>query len=132
MTTTMGKRSLFAELPASLAAECFETWLEAPGVRLERILSLGHVTPEGAWYDQSADEWVALLQGSARLAIEGEADEIEMLPGDALLLPAHCRHRVTWTDPDQVTIWLALHVRTGDPVDASVEPAFTPPAPPSG
>lgn len=115
MTTTVDKRSLFAELPASLAAERFETWLEVPGVRLERILSLGQVTPEGEWYDQDGDEWVALLRGGARLAIEGQPEEIALQPGDALFLPAHCRHRVTWTDPDQVTVWLALHVCTADP-----------------
>jgi hypothetical protein len=33
-------------------------------------------------------------------------------PGDALFLPAHCRHRVTWTDPSSPTIWLALFVDT--------------------
>jgi cupin 2 domain-containing protein len=41
--------------------------------------------------------------------IEGQVEPIEMRPGDSVLLPAHCRHRVSWTDPDQVTIWLALH-----------------------
>lgn len=118
MSPPVYKHSLLGELPETLAAERFETLLLAPGVRLERILSLGHVTPEGDWYDQANDEWVALLRGGARLAVEGEADEIEMQPGDALLLPAHCRHRVTWTDPDQITVWLALHLGAGAPGDS--------------
>lgn len=102
-------RSLFKAIPADLPEERFDDWLSTPGFRLERILSRGHVTPEGQWYDQIQDEWVALLQGAASLMIEGQAEPIELRPGDSVLLPAHCRHRVSWTDPDQVTIWLALH-----------------------
>lgn len=110
MKITQITRSLFGEIPAALPEERIEIWLETPGLRVERILSLGHVTPEGEWYDQARDEWVALLQGAARLAVQGQAGEIALLPGDTLLLPAHCRHRVTWTDPHEVTVWLALHL----------------------
>jgi len=109
MTTPLSMHSLFGNLPIELTEERIEALLETPGFRLERILSRGQVTPEGEWYDQEQDEWVALLQGGARLVIEGHAEEIGMRPGDCVLLPAHCRHRVAWTDPDSVTIWLALH-----------------------
>jgi cupin 2 domain-containing protein len=34
-----------------------------------------------------------------------------MAPGDWLAIPAHDRHRVTWTDPGQDTVWLAVHYR---------------------
>jgi cupin 2 domain-containing protein len=34
-----------------------------------------------------------------------------MRPGDYVNLPAHCRHRVEWTDPERETVWLALHDR---------------------
>jgi cupin 2 domain-containing protein len=78
-------------------------------VKLERIVSHGHATPEAGWYDQEQDEWVMLLAGAAGLLIEGEGERA-LAPGDALLLPAHCRHRVTWTAPDQPTVWLALHL----------------------
>jgi cupin 2 domain-containing protein len=107
-------QSLLANLPQDLLKERFETVLETPAFRLERILSRGHATPEGEWYDQELDEWVVVLQGAARLVIEGRAEEIVMNPGDALLLPAHCRHRVDWTAPDRVTVWLALHFRVDD------------------
>jgi cupin 2 domain-containing protein len=112
MQSTPLIRSLFEQIPSSLPEERVETWLETPAFRVERILSLGHVSPEGEWYDQTQDEWVALLQGAARLAIEGQIEEIALRPGDSLLLPAHCRHRVTWTTPDEVTVWLALHFAT--------------------
>jgi cupin 2 domain-containing protein len=109
MTTHPSLHNLFDDLPAELPEERLETWLETPGFRLERILSLGHFTPAGEWYDQERDEWVALLQGAARLEIEGRASPIELRPCDYVCLPAHWRHRVAWTDPDQVAVWLALH-----------------------
>lgn len=109
LATHPSVHNLFNDLPGELPEERFETLLESPGFRLERILSLGHVTPAGEWYDQERDEWVTLLQGAARLEIEGRTAPIEMEPGDYVCLPAHCRHRVAWTDPDQVTVWLGLH-----------------------
>lgn len=101
--------SLLADLPDELTEERFDTLLETPAFRLERILSLGHSTPPGQWYDQERDEWVMLLRGAARLAIAGRDGDISMNPGDAVLLPAHCRHRVEWTAPGAITVWLALH-----------------------
>jgi cupin 2 domain-containing protein len=95
-------------LPVASAGEVTAVLLAAPGVRLERIVSLGQVTPPGQWYDQADAEWVLLLAGRARLQIEGESEARALGPGDAVLLPAHCRHRVEWTDPAQPTVWLAL------------------------
>jgi len=107
-------QSFLSNIPARLPEEVFETCLETPAFRLERILSRGHTSPEGAWYDQALDEWVMLLQGRARLQVEDQVEPIELQPGDTLLIPAHCRHRVSWTDPDQDTVWLALHFKAGD------------------
>ena len=75
-------------------------------MRLERIVSHGHSSPEGFWYDQPEDEWVMLLQGAARLEFEDSL--MEMRPGDCLNIPAHRRHRVAWTTPEGPTVWLAL------------------------
>ena len=101
--------SLFADIPTALSEEHTTPLLDVPGARLERIVSRGQVSPTGFWYDQDEDEWVAVIQGAARLEIE-EQGELSLGPGDHVFLPAHCRHRVTWTDPEQVTIWLALFV----------------------
>ena len=100
--------SLFTPLSEQPAEEIFETLAAGGAFRLERIVSTGQITPEGQWYDQPQEEWVALLSGAARLLIEG-GQEQEMRPGDLLQIPAHCRHRVTWTDPQQETVWLAIH-----------------------
>ncbi len=104
----MENGNLFDGISEALADERFEALLERPGLRLERILSRGHATPAGQWYDQSRDEWVLLLKGEAGLLIEGEAQPRRLGAGDYLLLPAHCRHRVEWSAPEGC-IWLALH-----------------------
>jgi len=76
-------------------------------VRVERIVSHGHSSPEGFWYDQAEAEWVALLSGAARIGF-ADGREVSLTPGDHLHLPPHTRHRVTWTDPTRATVWLAV------------------------
>jgi len=101
--------NLFAGLPAKANEELFNDLLKRPGVRIERIVSTSQASPPGFWYDQDWDEWVAVLAGGAGLVIEGEA-EMTLGPGDYVFLPAHTRHRVTWTDADEPTVWLAVHI----------------------
>ena len=87
-------------------AEYSESMLSgSAGLRVERIISYGHVTPEGEWYNQDEDEWVAVLEGSAAIAFPG-GKEIALEAGDSLLLPKHVRHRVSRTSSP--CIWLAL------------------------
>lgn len=105
-------RNLFDGLPESLPEELFETLLRAPGMRVERIVSRGHASPEEFWYDQTEHEWVLLLRGAARLRFEDET-VLEMVPGSFVNIPAHRRHRVEWTDPGQPTVWLAVHYTSG-------------------
>ena len=103
----MTSTNLFADLPANLPEELFTTLLQAPGVRLERIVSHGHQSPDDFWYDQPESEWVVVLKGEAK--IEFEDGIIQLGPGDHLNIPAHRKHRVAWTTPDEPTIWLAVH-----------------------
>jgi cupin 2 domain-containing protein len=99
--------NLFADLPRHLPEEMVATLLDAANVRIERIVSHGHASPSGFWYDQDRHEWVVVLKGAARLRFEDET--IEMKPGDFVNIPAHKKHRVEWTTPDEPTIWLAVH-----------------------
>jgi cupin 2 domain-containing protein len=99
--------NLFADLPQQMPGELFTTLLEAAGVRIERIVSHGHASPAGFWYDQDQHEWVIVLKGAARLRFEDGI--VDMKPGDFINIPAHKRHRVEWTTPDEPTIWLAVH-----------------------
>lgn len=101
--------NLLAPLPADDGTEIFTSLLERPGVRIERIVSRGQTTPDDAPYDQAQDEWVLLLAGAARLWLE-DRGELTLAPGDALLIPAHVSHRVTFTQAEPPTVWLAVHV----------------------
>ena len=103
--------NLFAGIPGEVPQEISEILLETPGFYLERIISGGQATPPGQWYDQDTHEWVVLLSGAAALLFAGEDQVRIMHPGDYVLIPAHCRHRVEWTDPTQTSVWLALHFR---------------------
>ena len=101
--------NLFADLPQHLASEEFRDLFAAPGLRIERIVSTGQVTPQGEWLEQAWGEWVILLQGAARLRIAGEAAAVTLLVGDYLHIARGTRHRVEWTDPAMPTVWLAVH-----------------------
>jgi cupin 2 domain-containing protein len=103
----MKAANLFADIPAVIVDEIFEPLVETPSLKLERIVSAGQATPRETWYDQERDEWVILLSGSAGLLFEGEAEPLVLSPGDYVLLRAHHRHRVEWTEDR--TVWLALH-----------------------
>ncbi|MCG6892076.1 MAG: phosphoribosylaminoimidazole carboxylase [Desulfobacteraceae bacterium] len=103
------KGSLFDDVPEELSEEVFETLCENDGVKIERILSRGHASPEGFWYDQAWNEFVLVVQGSAGLRIGNEKTVRVLNAGDHLNIGAHTRHRVEWTDPTCDTIWLAVH-----------------------
>ncbi len=102
--------NLFADLPGHLPKEFVQTLLQAANVRIERIISHGHASPPDFWYEQGQNEWVVVLKGAATLRFEDGV--IEMKPGDFVNVPAHKKHRVEWTTPDEPTIWLG--VRYGD------------------
>ena len=102
-------QNLLTTLPTSDNDEVVEQLAAGQSFRLERILSTGQITPAGQWLEQPAEEWVVLLSGAARLRFEDELDERLLKPGDSLLIAGHRRHRVEWTDPDQPSVWVALH-----------------------
>lgn len=106
--------NLFADVAASTGKERLTTLLAAPGLRVERIVSLGQASAPGFWYDQDEAEWVVVLEGAARLTIAGELAPRLLRRGDFVHLPAHTRHRVDWTDPAVPTVWLAVYYRAGE------------------
>ncbi|MCZ2341455.1 MAG: DUF1653 domain-containing protein [Bacteroidales bacterium] len=101
--------NIFETLPAPLPQEVVQTLIQAADVRIERIISHGHCSPPGFWYEQPQQEWVIVLQGAARL--EWEHHTLEMRPGDYVNIPAFQKHRVAWTTPDEPTIWLGVRYR---------------------
>ena len=105
------RKNLFADIPEKLQDELVEHIFLADTIRIERIVSRGHCSPKGFWYDQDDNEWVVLIKGSAELRFEDHHNPIIMNPGDYIHIEKHQRHRVERTNPDQETIWLALHYR---------------------
>lgn len=106
----MHQNNLLSNLPFGQESdERCDTLFARPGVRIERIVSTGQASPPDFWYDQEQAEWVVLLQGAAKLRFADESKDQELEPGDWLYIAAGRRHRVEWTDPDQVTVWLAVH-----------------------
>lgn len=78
--------------------------------RLEHIVSFGEGSPPDFWYDQDTAEWVALIQGES--VLQFEAGELKLRAGDALVIRAHLKHRVSETSNDAV--WLSLHYKEQD------------------
>jgi cupin 2 domain-containing protein len=109
----MDVENLFDDDPEELDEEYMEELVDDGNVRIERIVSEGHSSPEGFWYDQEEDEWVILLAGAAGLAFEDEEEEVVLRPGDFVKIPAHRKHRIAWTTPDEETVWLAVFYRSG-------------------
>lgn len=104
----MKRGNVFAALPDDLSQEAFERLAGRGAVRIERIVSRGHRSPAHGWYDQTEPEWVMVLKGEAVLGFD-DGTRLTLRAGDYLDIPAHRRHRVEWTAPDEETVWLAVH-----------------------
>lgn len=99
--------NVFANLPESLPEEVCQDLFCSDLVRIERILSQGHTAPTEGWFDQEVNEWVLVLQGAGRVRF-ADGHETHLGPGDFLNIPAHTPHQVVWTDPEHITLWLAV------------------------
>ncbi|GMU96392.1 cupin domain-containing protein [Ignavibacterium album] len=103
----MNDKNIFSNIPDIFPNEIIETIFDSKNVRIERIISKGHSSPENFWYNQEENEWVIVLEGKAIIKYEDEYKDT-LRKGDYLFIPAHKKHRVDWTSPDELTIWLAV------------------------
>ena len=101
-------RNIFDDIPEDLHREVVESLVDNDKVTIERIISKGHTSPDSGWYDQDSNEWVIVLKGAAVLSF-AEVSTVKLKAGDHINISAHEKHRVSWTDPDIETIWLAIH-----------------------
>ncbi len=90
------------------SAEIFETLLKNDKVRIERIVSTGQAVPEGEWQGSEQNEWVILLQGESELTF-ADGEVIKITKGNYIYIPAHRKHRVSYTSSNPQCIWLAFH-----------------------
>lgn len=103
--------NIFKDIPSDLPDELIEKIAgdEEKGITVERIISRGHSSPPGFWYDQDNNEFVILLKGKAALLFKETNRLVEMSPGDYIEIPAHTLHRVEWTSAEEDTVWFAIH-----------------------
>jgi cupin 2 domain-containing protein len=110
--------NIFSDIPDALPDELIENILTAKETIVKRIVSRGQASASNFWQDQAGNEWVLLLKGSAEILFKDFENPVMLRPGDYIYIPAHLKHRVEWTDPDEDTIWLAVHYldinQTGD------------------
>ena len=104
----MKSKNIFESIPDNFDEEAFEQLLQSEHVKIERIISKGHSSPESGWHDEEKNEWVLLLKGGAVISFE-DGEEVNLTAGSHINIPAHRRHKVSWTDPGTETIWLAVH-----------------------
>ena len=101
-------KNIFKVIPDDLTAEVFESLAENEKVKIERIISKGHSSPDAGWYEQEQNEWVLVLRGEARVLFDNKSS-VSLKEGDYLNIKAQQKHKVAWTAPDIETIWLAVH-----------------------
>lgn len=89
-------------------------------LRLERIISCGHVSPQGFWYEQTEDEWVCVLQGEGEIEWANGSKTL-LTSGEYVLIPAQKKHRVSYTGRKPECIWLALFFEAAGKEDQNEE-----------
>lgn len=103
----MENQNIYGKIPAEFKNEITEIILNSKQIRIEKIISKGHYSPDKFWYDQQENEWVLVLKGESRLIFDDDKI-VELTTGDYINIPAHKKHRVDWTTPETETIWLAV------------------------
>jgi len=100
-------KNIYDEIPKVSDVEFFQEIVKTKELKIERIVSQGHISPPGYWYDQEKNEFVLLLSGSAIIKFDDNS-LVKLKEGDYLIIPAHKKHRVEETDKDQKTFWLSV------------------------
>ncbi len=99
--------NILSDIPRDLPDELIEVLAKNEAMRIERIVSRGHVS--GEWYEQETHEFVLVFKGGAKILFE-EGERVEHLTaGDYVVIEAGSRHKVIWTPPDEDTVWLTVH-----------------------
>ena len=88
-----------------LSEELTTILAENKKVRIERIISAGHVSDD--WYDQDETEFVVLLDGNAVIEFENDR-KLSMAKGDTLLIKPHERHKVNYTSSEPPCVWFCV------------------------
>lgn len=104
----MKAENIFSAVTQAGEEEQFNLLMKLPNCRIDRIVSSGHSSPKGFWYDQENDEFVLLLQGEATLEFEDRM--VTLKAGDYLHIPKNCKHRLEKSSIEPVCVWLCVFV----------------------
>ena len=85
-------------------SENFHTEFENENVKIKTIVSNTLSTPQ--IFQQDCDEWVVVLQGCAKIAMDGVIHKLKK--GDTLFIPAYKEHTLLKTK--KVVVWLAVYI----------------------
>ncbi|CAK2840310.1 cupin 2 domain-containing protein [Vibrio crassostreae] len=102
--------NIYADIPSSLPNEMFNALISNENIRVERILSHGHSSPEEGWYNQDENEWVMVLEGQGVIEFD-DGRVVTLSKGDYINIAAREKHKVIGTVENVVTIWLAVFYR---------------------
>lgn len=102
--------NIFENIERTLPEEEFLELASSEYIKIERIVSRGHQSPAGFWYDQAINEWVLVLAGRGVIEYE-DGREVGLNRGDYLYIPAGQKHRVKETSHTEPTVWLAVHYK---------------------
>jgi len=86
-------------------SEFFSTLLHVKNVTIKRIVSNTLSTPQT--FIQDEDEWVVVLQGCAKVEIDGVVHKLKK--GDFLFIPSLKKHTLLKTK--KVVVWLAIYIK---------------------
>ncbi len=101
--------NIYSKIAGIKDKEIFQTLLVNKKLKIERIVSQGHITEKGKWLKEARDEWVIVLKGAGSLRFRKDNRLIKLKAGDYVLIPANTSHRVDWTTLREKTIWLAVY-----------------------
>ena len=93
-------KNIFTPVSLAAAGEEFLTLFENPSVKIERIVSHSHSSPENYWYDQADDEWVVVLRGTAILEF-ADGELLTMNVGDSVTIGRHAGEQRARVERDQ-------------------------------
>ena len=101
------KSNIFDKIPDNIDKEIFNDIVKTKKLRIERIISKGQTSPDSGWYDQDENEWVMVIEGCGVIAFF-DGSKIKLNKGDYVNIPKHTKHKVIWTDTNNITLWLAI------------------------
>ena len=103
----IAKNNIYAKIPSNIPKELTAILSKTKNIKIEKIISKGHITEQNKWYNQSKNEFVLILQGAGKILFE-DKKIITLKKGDYIIIPKKTKHKVVYTSKNPKTIWLAV------------------------